>query len=68
MKITSITMAYSPHQRAILKRSRQQFREGQWLSEEEFWSQFEPAQPPKAPVKRRSKKPQRPGSAAGPAA
>jgi prevent-host-death family protein len=40
-EIERLLMAYSPHLRAILERSRQQFREGQWLSEEEFWSQFE---------------------------
>ena len=44
-EIERLLMAYSPHLRAILDRSRQQFREGKWLSEEEFWSQFEPAQP-----------------------
>jgi prevent-host-death family protein len=43
-EIERLLMAYSPHLRAILERSRQQFREGQWLSEEEFWSQFEHAQ------------------------
>lgn len=46
-EIERLLMAHSPHLRAILDRSRQQFREGQWLSEEEFWSQFEPAQPSK---------------------
>ena len=50
-----LQMAYSPHLRAILERSRQQFRQGQWLSEEEFWSQFEHAQPPKRPAKTKRK-------------
>src|SRR5207245_8732946 len=36
-EIERLLMAYSPHLRAILDRSRQQFREGKWLSEEEFW-------------------------------
>jgi prevent-host-death family protein len=40
-EIERLLMAYSPHLRAILDRSRQQFRDGNWLSEEEFWSQFE---------------------------
>jgi prevent-host-death family protein len=40
-EIERLLMAYSPHLRAILERSRQQYREGQWLSEEEFWSQVE---------------------------
>jgi prevent-host-death family protein len=44
-EIERLLMAYSPQLRAILERSRQQFQEGQWLGEKEFWSQFEPAQP-----------------------
>jgi prevent-host-death family protein len=44
-EIERLLMEYSPHLRAILDRSRQQFREGEWLSEEDFWSQFEDAQP-----------------------
>ena len=51
-----ILMAYSPHLRAILARSRQQFREGQWLSEEQFWSQLEPGQPTKAAAKPRRRR------------
>lgn len=43
-EIERLLMAHSPQLRAILERSRQQFREGKWLSEEEFWSQFEPGQ------------------------
>src|SRR6266702_459764 len=44
-EIERLLMAYSPHLRAILDRSRQQFRDGEWLNEEEFWSQFEHTQP-----------------------
>ena len=55
-EIERLLLAYSPHLRAILERSRQQFRAGQWLSEEDFWSQFEPGQPPKAPAKPRRKR------------
>jgi|SRR5579884_457814 len=44
-EIERLLMEYSPHLRAILERSRQQFREGQWLSEEEFWSQFDQSHP-----------------------
>ena len=40
-EIERLLMAYSPHLRAILERSRQQFREGQWLSEGEFWAEVE---------------------------
>lgn len=57
-EIERLLMAYSPHLRAILERSRQQFREGQWLSEEEFWSQFDQSQPAKKsdkPKQKRSK-------------
>ena len=50
-EIERLLMAYSPHLRAILERSRRQFREGQWLSEEEFWSQMEQPQPSKRPAK-----------------
>jgi hypothetical protein len=55
-EIERLLMAYSPHLRAILDRSRQQFREGEWLSEKEFWSQFEHAPPSEgsaAPKKKR---------------
>jgi prevent-host-death family protein len=55
-EIERLLMAYSPHLRAILERSHQQFREGQWLSEEEFWSQFEHPQPSKEAAKPRRKK------------
>jgi prevent-host-death family protein len=44
-EIERLLMAYSPRLRAILERSRKQFREGQWLSEEKFWSQFEGGKP-----------------------
>jgi prevent-host-death family protein len=59
-----LLMAYSPHLRAILDRSRQQFREGQWLSEAEFWSQFDSVQPPK---RRRGARRKKAAPAAAPA-
>jgi prevent-host-death family protein len=46
-----LLMANSPQLRAILERSRQQFRNGQWLSEEDFWSQMEKARPFKGAAK-----------------
>lgn len=55
-EIERLLMAYSPYLRAILDRSRQQFRDGQWLSEEEFWSQFEHSQPPKKPARSKKKR------------
>jgi prevent-host-death family protein len=55
-EIERLLMAYSPHLRTILERSRQQYREGQWLGEEEFWSQVEQPQPPKGPAKPRRKR------------
>ncbi|HKB42700.1 MAG TPA: type II toxin-antitoxin system Phd/YefM family antitoxin [Gemmataceae bacterium] len=55
-EIERLLMAYSPQLRAILDRSRQQFREGKWLSEEEFWSQFEDAKPSKGSAKPRKKR------------
>jgi prevent-host-death family protein len=55
-EVERLLMAYSPHLRAILERSRQQFRDGQWLGEEEFWSQFEQAKPSKGPVKSKRKR------------
>ena len=61
-EIERLLMAYSPHLRDILERSRQQIREGQSLSEEEFWSQMEQASPPQGPVKPRKKKQDRQGA------
>src|SRR5437660_4291484 len=54
-EIERLLMAYSPQLRTILERSRQQFRDGKWLSEEEFWSQFEEAKTPKTPTKVKKK-------------
>src|ERR1700687_4912033 len=54
-EIERLLMAYSPQLRAILDRSRQQFREGKWLSEGEFWSQFEHAKPSKGSAKPKKK-------------
>jgi prevent-host-death family protein len=54
-EIERLLMAYSPRLRAILDRSRQQFREGKWLGEEEFWSQFEHAKPSKGSAKPKPK-------------
>jgi prevent-host-death family protein len=55
-EIERLLMAYSPQLRAILEKSRQQFRDGQWLSEEQFWAQFEQPEPVGGPEKRRRKK------------
>ena len=63
-EIERLLMAYSPHLRAILELSRQQFRAGQWLSEEEFWSQFEDTQPSKGSAKLKKKRAE-PGAAPG---
>jgi prevent-host-death family protein len=54
-EIERLLMAYSPHLRAILARSRKQFREGKWLSEEDFWSQFEQPKPSKESAKPKQK-------------
>jgi prevent-host-death family protein len=35
-----LLMAHSPQLQAILEKSRQQIREGQCLSHEEFWAEF----------------------------
>jgi prevent-host-death family protein len=55
-EIERLLMAYSPQLRAILEKSRQQFRDGQWLGEDEFWAQFDQAEPPKTRTKPRAKK------------
>ena len=55
-EIERLLMAYSPQLRAILEKSRQQFRDGQWLGEEEFWAQFDQTQPAKRRAKPRAKK------------
>ncbi len=59
-EIERLLLEYSPRLRAILERSRQQFREGQWLSEEEFWTQVEETRPSKGSAKPKKKKPDRP--------
>ena len=55
-EIERLLMAYSPQLRAILEKSRRQFRDGQWLGEDEFWAQFDQAQPAKERTKPRGKK------------
>jgi hypothetical protein len=40
-------MAYSPRLQQILETARQQIREGQWVSHEEFWAARETARSPK---------------------
>lgn len=54
-EIERLLMAYSPHLRSILESSRRQYREGKWLSEEEFWSKVERDQASKTPAKPRRK-------------
>lgn len=61
-EIERLLMAYSPRLQAILNHSRQQFREGKSLGEEEFWSQFEPGQSAKNGTEAK-KKPAKPGTA-----
>ena len=56
-EIERLLMAYSPHLRGILDRSRQQFRDGNWLPEDEFWSQFPQSQPPDRPAKAKKAEP-----------
>ena len=51
-EIERLLMAYSPRLRAILDRSRRQIDAGQGLSHEEFWSEVEGPQPPRARGKR----------------
>src|SRR5437868_13228705 len=55
-EIERLLMAYSPRLRAILDRSRQQFRKGHCLSEEEFWSQFEQAPASKGSAKAKKRR------------
>jgi hypothetical protein len=56
-EIERLALSSSPWFQAILEKSRQQFREGQWLSEEEFWRKLdaEYAETPE-PVHARPKK------------
>src|SRR5437879_4894944 len=56
-EIERLVLANSPWFQAILETSRQQFREGQWLSAEDFWREIEAeyAEPPK-PDRARPKK------------
>jgi prevent-host-death family protein len=55
-EIERLLMAYSPHLRSILDRSRRQFREGQWLSEEDFWARMKTTPPAKGPTKAKTKR------------
>lgn len=55
-EIERLLMAYSPRLRAILEQSRQQIRDGQGLSHEEFWSEVERPKRPRRPGKARTKK------------
>lgn len=55
-EIENLLMAYSPRLQAILEQSRQQFREGQFLNEEAFWSQFDDAQPSERPARPQRKR------------
>jgi prevent-host-death family protein len=54
-EIERFLMAYSPQLRAVLEESRRQIRDGEWLSEEEFWSQMEKTPPAKKNIKRKKK-------------
>lgn len=54
-EIERFLMGYSPQLRAILEESRRQIREGEWLSEEEFWAQVEKTPPAKKVSKRKKK-------------
>jgi prevent-host-death family protein len=55
-EIERLMMAYSPRLRAILEQSRQQIREGEGLSHEQFWSGVEGREPRKRPGKKGKKK------------
>jgi len=55
-EIEGLVMAYSPRLRAILERSREQIRQAQGLSHEQFWSEVEKPEPPKPPPQKKRKK------------
>jgi prevent-host-death family protein len=57
-EIERLVLAHSPRFRAILEKSRQQIRDGQWLSEEDFWRELdaEYPEPPKAKPARSKKR------------
>src|SRR5438034_11488317 len=55
-EIERLLMAYSPRLNAMLERSRQQSREGKWLSEKEFWAKVEQQRKSKPISKRRTKR------------
>jgi prevent-host-death family protein len=40
-ELERLLMAYSPRLQQILETSRQQIREGEWVSHEEFWAERE---------------------------
>jgi prevent-host-death family protein len=54
-EVERLILAHSRKLRAILERSKQQMREGDWLSHEDFWKQVEPEQTePREPEKPRA--------------
>lgn len=55
-EIERLLMAYSPRLQAILAGSREQIKDGQSHSEEDFWAQFQAPQSSKKPAKPRKKK------------
>jgi prevent-host-death family protein len=63
-EVERLILARSKKLRDILEKSKQQIREGDWLSHEEFWKQVnaeaaERSEPEKAPPKPRVRKPRK---------
>jgi prevent-host-death family protein len=63
-EVERLILARSKMLRDILEKSKQQIREGDWLSHEEFWKQVnaesaEPREPEKARPKARGRKPRK---------
>jgi hypothetical protein len=63
-EVERLILARSKKLRDILERSKQQIRDGDWLSHDEFWKQVnaesaEPQEPEKTPPKARGRKPRK---------
>jgi prevent-host-death family protein len=63
-EVERLILAHSRKLRDILEKSKQQIREGNWLSHEDFWKHLDaehsqPREPEKAPPKSRRRKPRK---------
>ena len=54
-EIERLVLAHSPRLRSILQAAQRQIREGEGISQEDFWHEMEQEEPPKGRPKRKRK-------------